>query len=117
VSRVLAAASGVTVMVTSREPLDVYGEQLHHVPPLAQFASRTLLLERARAVRPSFATSPTDEPIVSEICARLDGLPLALELAASRARSMTPMVMLEELSRRLETLAAGPKDFSARQRS
>src|SRR5919204_460645 len=84
---------------------------------LQRSPSELLFLERARATRPGFASSPGDQPLVAEICLRLEGLPLAIELAASRAKTMGPARMLAELSRRLDVLSAGPTDFSPRQRS
>ncbi|HEX8968156.1 MAG TPA: tetratricopeptide repeat protein, partial [Chloroflexota bacterium] len=126
----LAEAPRLKLLVTSRENLDLYGEQIYRVPTLglpsaepraaarmAPSASERLFLERARAVRPGFATSPADQAIVADICIGLEGLPLALELAASRARSMGPRLLRDELSRRLDLLSAGPSDFTARQRS
>jgi tetratricopeptide (TPR) repeat protein len=76
-----------------------------------------LFLERARAVRPNFASDPLDQAVVADICRRLEGLPLAIELAASRARSMGPQTLLDALGQRLDLLSAGPADFSPRQRS
>jgi predicted ATPase/DNA-binding XRE family transcriptional regulator len=129
--QILTAAPRLRIMVTSREPLGLYGEHLYHVPTLglpsasdgrgrrvgARSASETLFLERARAIRPGFATRPGDEALVAAICVRLEGLPLAIELAASRARSFSPSEMLEELNQRLALLSAGPADFTPRQRS
>jgi predicted ATPase/DNA-binding XRE family transcriptional regulator len=132
VAEMLAAAAGLTVLVTSREALGVYGEHIYSVPTLGlpdmadkgarrRLAQRspaeTLFLERARAVRPHFASDAHDQPVVAEICLRLEGLPLALELAASRAKAMSPRMILEQLAQRLDLLAAGPTDFSPRQRS
>jgi predicted ATPase/DNA-binding XRE family transcriptional regulator len=129
--QLLAAAPRLTILVTSREPLGLYGEHLYSVPTLGlpaasdgrarrpggRSASETLLLERARAIRPGFGARPADDGLVAEICLRLEGLPLAIELAASRARSLGPAAMLDELRERLSLLSAGPADFTARQRS
>ncbi len=123
---VLSGAPRLVVVVTSREPLAIYGEHVYSVPPLTlptgsmatRSASETLFLERARAARPTFAQDwAAERGLVAEICRQLDGLPLALELAALRARSMTPEALLSELSNRLDTLSAGPADFTPRQRS
>src|SRR5919204_618121 len=127
----LSAAAKLKILVTSREALDLYGEHVYGVPTLGlpnrqaprkghilqRSSSELLFLERARATRPGFASSPGDQPLVAEICLRLEGLPLAIELAASRAKTMGPARMLAELSRRLDVLSAGPTDFSPRQRS
>jgi predicted ATPase/DNA-binding XRE family transcriptional regulator len=126
----LAAAPQLKILITSREPLGLYGEHLYNVPTLglpasdergrrvgARSASETLFLERARAIRPGFAARQGDEALVAAICVRLEGLPLAIELAASRARSLGPAAMLDELSQRLPLLSAGPADFTPRQRS
>jgi non-specific serine/threonine protein kinase len=134
VAEMLAAAAKLSVVVTSREALAVYGEHVYGVPTLGlpeldlgqtnglrraapRSPAETLFLERARAARPSFATEARDQPIVAEICLRLEGLPLALELAATRARTMSPKAILEQLGQRLDLLSAGPADFSPRQRS
>jgi predicted ATPase/DNA-binding XRE family transcriptional regulator len=126
----LAAAPRLTLLVTSREPLALYGEHLYSVSPLGlpaaaprqrtvgtRSASEALFLERARAVRPGFANNESDRFLIADICRRLEGLPLAIELAASRARSMSPRSMLDELERRLDLLSVGPSDFTPRQRS
>ena len=129
--QLLAAAPRLRILVTSREPLGLYGEHLYNVPMLglpmasdgrgrqagARSASETLFLERARAIRPGFAARSGDEALVAEICVRLEGLPLAIELAASRARSLGPAAMRDELNQRLPLLSAGPADFTPRQRS
>jgi predicted ATPase/DNA-binding XRE family transcriptional regulator len=130
VSAVLAACPRIKVIVTSRSALAIYGELVHRVPSLAlpeprrpraapgqRSAAETLFLERARAVRQKYATDPQDRANVAEICLRLEGLPLAIELAASHARTMSPKLLLDQLSQRLDVLAAGPTDFTPRQRS
>jgi predicted ATPase/DNA-binding XRE family transcriptional regulator len=128
---ILAAASRLKILVTSREPLGLYGEHLYQVPTLglpsasngrgrrigARSASETLFLERARALRPGFGTRPGDDLLVAQACLRLEGLPLAIELAASRTRSLGLAAMLDELRQRLPLLSAGPADFTPRQRS
>jgi predicted ATPase/Tfp pilus assembly protein PilF len=120
---VLAACPGVTMLVTSRAALGVQGEQAFPVPPLATPRTTAdaagseavqLFLARARAVRPSFA--PDDDALgaVAEICRRLDGLPLALELAAARATLLSPRAILSRLERRFELLHTGGADRPAR---
>src|SRR5437870_2929036 len=131
VAALLSAARGLTVLVTSREALDIYGEHVYDVPTLGlprrtpdgktyaaqPSPSERLFLERARAARPSFASKPGDQAAVAEICLRLEGLPLAIELAASRARTLTPKALLDQLTERLDTLFSGPVDLPRRQRS
>jgi predicted ATPase/DNA-binding XRE family transcriptional regulator/Tfp pilus assembly protein PilF len=126
VTELLRAAPHLKVVVTSREALSVYGEHVCVVPPLAlpqptaklrRSPAETLFLERARAVRADFASEPGADHVVAQICIRLEGLPLAIELAASRAKVDSPVELLERLERRLEALSSGPADFSERQRS
>ena len=113
-TELLAAAPGLTILATSRTHLDLYGETEYAVPPLsAREDAVALFADRAAAVRPGFAV--TD--VVAEICSRLDGLPLAIELAAARTRTLTPAEILVRLERRLELLAGGPRDVPARQRT
>ncbi|MBW8741317.1 MAG: hypothetical protein JF623_01520 [Acidobacteria bacterium] len=101
------------LLTTSRAPLRVEGEQEYPVDPLPDGDAVTLLTERARAVRRDF--EPDDATL--EICRRLDGLPLALELAASRLRSFTPAALLERLDQRLPVLTSGRRDVPERQRT
>jgi predicted ATPase len=101
------------LMTTSRAPLRVEGEQEYPVDPLPDGDAVTLLAERARAVRPGF----TPDEATKEICRRLDGLPLALELAAPRLRSLDAAALLERLERRLPVLTAGRRDAPERQRT
>jgi predicted ATPase/Tfp pilus assembly protein PilF len=132
VGSLLAAAGRVKVLITSREALGTYGEHVYTVPTLGlpdpavqrgrtkvvqRSAAERLFLERARATRPNFASDADDQALVADICRRLDGLPLAIELAASRARTMGPKALLQHLGKRLDLLSAGPTDFSPRQRS
>jgi predicted ATPase/DNA-binding SARP family transcriptional activator len=119
--QVLAAAPAVArlasetsvFMVTSRAPLNIAAERQYPVPALAQSEARALFVERARAVRPDFETSHA----VGEICRRLDGLPLAIELAAARVRLMAPDAMLPRLSARLSLLTGGPRERPTRQQT
>jgi predicted ATPase len=113
VSAVLAAGKSVKVLATSRAPLRVQGECEYAVDPLPEDDAVELLVQRARAVRRDFA--PDD--CATEICRRLDGLPLALELAAARLRSLDPAALLERLDRRLPMLTSGARDAPARQRT
>jgi predicted ATPase len=113
-TELLAAAPGLTILATSRTHLDLYGETEYAVPPLsAREEAVALFADRAAAVRPDFAV--TD--VVADICARLDGLPLAIELAAARVRTLAPAEILARLERRLELLSGGPRDVPARQRT
>jgi len=99
----LRGAPELKVVVTSREVLAVPGEHVHVVPPLALGVAEVLLLERARAVRPGFGAAD-DGDVFANICARLEGLPLAIELAATRARVMSPRALLAALDERLAVL-------------
>jgi predicted ATPase/DNA-binding SARP family transcriptional activator len=111
VGDVLDAAPGLTVLATSREPLALQAEERYPVAPLAGDAV-TLFAERARALDPAFEVG--DGEAVAEICRRVDGLPLAIELAAARCGLLTPA----EIAARLDTaLAAGARDAPARQRT
>jgi predicted ATPase/class 3 adenylate cyclase len=130
VARLLDAAPGLTVLVTSRVPLHLTGEQGYHVSPLAlpergrsDLESLTtceavmLFVERARAVLPGFRLTEENASPVAELIARLDGLPLAIELAASRLNLLDPRSMLARLDRRLPLLTGGARDLPARQRT
>src|SRR6185295_15996110 len=110
----LAAAPGLTILATSRTHLNLYGETEYAVPPLTTHEDAVALFaDRAAAVRPDFVVT---DP-VGQICARLDGLPLAIELAAARIRTLEPTEILARLERRLELLTDGPRDVPARQRT
>ena len=131
VAALLDACPGLSVLVSSRIVLRVSGEQEYLVPPLAlpdpehlpplaqlsQFESVALFIERARAVKPSFEVTNANAPAVAEICVRLDGLPLAIELAAARIRILTPQAMLGRLSDRLGLLSGGARDLPERQQT
>lgn len=122
VSALLAAAPNLKVLTTSREPLRLYGEHEYAVPPLAlpgdaapeESDAINLFIQRARAVKPDFA--PTSEQLVAvgQICLRLDGLPLAIELAAARIKFYTPQVLLARLDSRLTLLTTGARDLPQR---
>ncbi|MCO6451747.1 MAG: tetratricopeptide repeat protein [Caldilineales bacterium] len=127
----LSAAPGLKALVTSREPLGVYGEHEFPVPPLGlpslsrlpspdqllAYPAIALFVERAQAVRSDFTLDKENSAIVVQICARLDGLPLAIELAAARVKFLTPAAILERLSDRLQLLSGGPRDLPTRQQS
>ncbi|MFD7663951.1 ATP-binding protein [Streptomyces sp. NPDC059788] len=113
---VLAGCPGVTVLATSREPLAVPGEFLHPVEPLPPRAALRLLAERGAAARPGFRTE--DDPAAcAEICRRLDGLPLAVELAAARLRALTPRQIAERLDDRFRLLNGGSRTALPRQQT
>jgi predicted ATPase/class 3 adenylate cyclase len=130
VGELLVAAPQLSVLVTSREPLRITGEQQYPVPPLAlpngragrspdelrSVDSVALFVQRARSVRPGFDLTAGNASAVAEICTRLDGLPLALELAAARVRLFEPQELLSRLDRRL-TFFAGGRDLPERQRT
>ena len=103
----LSACANLTVLVTSRELLRVQGEVEYAVPPLASPEAVTLFCERSRL-------EPSDE--IAELCARLDELPLAVELAAARAKALSPRQILERLSQRLDLLEGG-RDADPRQQT
>ncbi|MGD2115332.1 MAG: tetratricopeptide repeat protein [Acidobacteriota bacterium] len=124
----LARCPGLKLLVTSRVLLRVSGERVLPVPPLglpADPAAATvedlerapataLFLDRARAARADFTVTDEDAPDVARICRRLDGLPLAIELAAARVRHFSPESLLSRLGRRLEVLGGGPRDTPVR---
>jgi predicted ATPase len=113
VAALLASGRSAKVLATSRAPLRVHGEREYALDPLPEDDAVTLLVQRARSVRRDFV--PDD--CAPEICRRLDGLPLALELAAARLRSLDAAALLERLDRRLPLLTDGARDVPARQRT
>ncbi len=120
----LAECPTLTALVTSRAPLHLRGERQVPVPPLALYAetgesapAMELFLERAAAVEPGFNVTPDAAEIVTEICSRLDGLPLAIELAAARVRHMPLTSLSSELRHRLEPLVGGARDLPPRQQT
>ena len=117
VGQLLASVPNLTVLVTSRAPLRLTAEQVYRVQPLPEPNAAALFVARARAVKGDRAFDDEDRAIVDAICARLDGLPLAIELAADRARLLPLRALLERLEHRLELLTGGPRDLPARQRS
>jgi predicted ATPase len=104
VERILAGCPHVTLLATSREPLQVRGERLVHVPSLAAEDAEALFLQRTRDESPDLMIDDEQRRAVAELCRRLDGLPLALELAASRARSLTPVELVANLEERFRLL-------------
>lgn len=130
VTDLLASASQLKVIVTSRIVLRVPGEHEYLVPPLdlptsplptleklSQYAAVALFIQRARAVRPDFAVSNANAPAVAQICTLLDGLPLAIELAAARSRDLSLDEILARLDDRLNLLTSAFRDLPARQRT
>lgn len=131
VGELLDAAPGLTVMVTSRTPLRLSGEQEFTVPPLrippeealadpllvAGYDAVALFLARAKAVDPSFELTADNAAAVAAITARLDGLPLAIELAAARIKLLTPQDLLDRLGQRLSILTGAPADTGDRHRT
>jgi predicted ATPase len=113
----LQATRGLSVLVTSRSPLRVGGERTVDVGPLPEEAAGALFTERTRAVRPDFAGAPGEAATITEICRRLDRLPLAIELAAARMRPLSASGLLQRIGRTLPELDRGPRDLPARQRT
>jgi predicted ATPase/DNA-binding XRE family transcriptional regulator len=114
VSALLAGCPRLVILATSRAPLRLEWEVVVPVTPLPLPASTELFVTRARAVGAALDVGVV-EPAVADICARLDGLPLAIELAASRSRHFPPSAVLAQLDRRLPLLTGGPRDAPARQ--
>lgn len=131
IAELLGSCRPLTVLAASRAPLQLYGELEFPLGPLAvpdEDAARRidalranpavrLFVDRAQLVRPAFALTERNAAAVAEVCCRLDGLPLAIELAASRIKLLSPEGLVERLDRRLAALNAGPSDLPARQRS
>jgi predicted ATPase len=131
VAELLSSAPGLKVLVSSRAVLHLYGEyefgvpplslpDLSHVPPLeglTQYEAVRLFIDRAVAVKPDFAVTNANAPAVAEICHRLDGLPLAIELAAARVKLFSPEVLLKRLERCLPLLTSGMRGLPARQQT
>jgi predicted ATPase len=131
VADLLAACPSLAVLTTSREPLRLRSEHEYAVPPLALPDARrvttanavspspavALFVQRAQAVRADFALTDENASALAEVCARLDGLPLAIELAAARTKLLPPLTLLNRLERRLTVLTGGARDLPARQRT
>jgi predicted ATPase/DNA-binding winged helix-turn-helix (wHTH) protein len=117
VAGILAASTSLKVLVTSRACLRIYGEQEFPIAPLEQNSAIELFAQRAAAVRPNFVVSSDDAATVQKICSRLDGLPLAIELAAARIKVLSPQAILDRLERRLQLLTGGALDLPERQQT
>jgi predicted ATPase len=117
VARLLESAPGLKLVVTSRAPLHVAAEREFPVPPLADDEAAELFVERAQAANPEFVLSEQNAAAVAELCTRLDGLPLAIELAAARTKLLRPAALLTRLGNRLELLTGGRRDAPQRQQT
>lgn len=128
-TELLSACPALTILVTSRATLRLYGEFDYAVPPLMlptpalafeqvrENEAVRLFADRAKAAKADFGLTPDNAASVCAICARLDGLPLAIELAAARTRILSPAALLERLDQRLSILTGGPRDLPARQQT
>ena len=131
VTELLAAATNLKILATSRAALHLYGEQEFPVPPLAlpnaralppvdalsQYSAIALFVQRAVAAKPDFELTGENASAVVEICTRLDGLPLAIELAAARIKVLSPASMTKRLANRLNLLTGGSRDLPQRQQT
>jgi predicted ATPase/class 3 adenylate cyclase len=131
VGELLSGCPGLKVLATSRTLLRIYGEHEYavsplelpdpsHLPPietLRQYEAIRLFTERARAAKADFSLTNENAPAIAEICARLDGLPLAIELAAARIKLLSPQAMCSRLSNPLKFLTGGARDLPERQRT
>ncbi|MBO0793570.1 MAG: hypothetical protein J2P36_21830, partial [Ktedonobacteraceae bacterium] len=132
VDKLLASAPGLKILITSRVVLHLYGEHAFSVPPLdipdptieleastlLRYGAVQLFVERTQAIIPDFTLTNENAAIISQICARVDGLPLALELAAARMRALPPRLLLERLSQaRLPLLTKGARNLPDRQQT
>jgi predicted ATPase/class 3 adenylate cyclase len=131
VAELLAACPGLKTLVTSRAVLHLRGEQEYALPPLAcpdpkrppqveslaQYAAVALFVQRAAVVKSAFAITDESAPAIAEICHRVDGLPLAIELAAARIKLLSPRALLARMERRLPLLTGGAHDLPERQRT
>jgi predicted ATPase/DNA-binding winged helix-turn-helix (wHTH) protein len=117
VAETLEACPSLKILVSSRSCLRIYGEQEFPVTPLAQSSAVELFTQRAAAVWPDFAITAENAPAVQEICLRLDGLPLAIELAAARTKVLSPGGLLEKLQCPLLFLTGGARDLPERQQT
>ncbi len=116
IGELVLEAPSVKAILSSRAPLRVSGEQEYPVPELADDDAVALFSERAHGIKPDFRLNG-DGPAVAEICRRLDGLPLAIELAAARTKVLSPPALLERLDQRLPVLTGGARDVPDRQRT
>jgi predicted ATPase/class 3 adenylate cyclase len=130
-SQLLAAAPNLKLLATSRTPLRLSAEHEFQVPPLAlpdpdhlpeieslsQYEAVALFVERAQAVKSGFSVTNANAPAIAEVCVRLDGLPLAIELAAARAKLLSPQALLARLAQRFDLLTGGPRDAPLKQQT
>ena len=130
-TQLLEASPSLRVIVSSRTVLRVYGEQEYQVPPLAipdlralpgltalsQFEGVRLFIERAIAVKPDFQATNENAPAIAGICQRVDGLPLAIELAAARVKLFSPQALLSRLEKSMSALGTGARDLPGRQQT
>ncbi len=130
-AELLAAARQLKLLVTSRTPLHLSGEHEFPVPPLtlpdpahlpelasmSEYEAVALFVDRAQAVRADFAVTRANARAIAEICVKLDGLPLAIELAAARAKLLSPQALLARLEQRFDLLIGGPRDTPERQQT
>jgi predicted ATPase len=130
-AELLTLAPDLKLLVTSRAALHVYNEHEFPVPPLtlpdhssmpsleklSQYSGIALFVQRAAAVKPNFTLTEENAPIIAEICARLDGLPLAIELAAARIKLLSPSAMRARLASSLQLLTGGARDLPVRQQT
>ena len=131
IAQLLTTGPKLKIAVTSQAPLHVYGEHEFPVPPLAlpnlksippievltRLPSVALFVDRAQAVKHEFALTRENAPAIAAICARLDGLPLAIELAAARIKLLSPSAILTRLESRLNLLTGGARDLPTRQQT
>jgi predicted ATPase len=131
VAELLSTAPNLKVLATSRVPLRLYGEHEYSVPPLAlpdpkrppsaerltHYEAVRLFVERARAAKADFSVTNENAPAVAEICYRLDGLPLTIELVAARIKLLTPQAILGRLDNRLKLLTGGARNLPERQQT
>jgi len=131
VGELLARCPNLSILATSRMPLHLYGEHEYPVPPLGlpgttaelspddltRSPAAMLFVERVRASQPSFVVTPANAAAIAAICHRLDGLPLAIELAAARCKTFPPAALLARLEHPLSLLTGGPRDAPTRQQT
>ncbi len=117
VARLVERCPELRVVTTTRTPLRIAGEREFQLAPLAESPAVELFVERARAAKSSFELTAENEQAVTTICRRLDGLPLALQLAAARLRLLSPEALLERLDHALQVLTSGPRDAPERQQT
>jgi predicted ATPase/DNA-binding winged helix-turn-helix (wHTH) protein len=117
VAETLETCPSLKILVTSRSCLRIYGEQEFPVTPLAQNSAIELFVQRAAAVWPDFAMTSENALAIGEICSRVDGLPLAIELAAARTKVLSPVAILDRLQNRLQLLTGGALDLPERQQT